>query len=63
MAIERGVKAGQREPVALGGGDHGLEPVNPLIPPVAKELGVQRAHAEAAVADTVGHGDDELLGV
>ena len=63
VTIQRGVERGQRQSLPRRFVDHLPQPVDPLIPPVAQQLGVERADADSAVGHSVDAPGDEVAGV
>ncbi len=56
VARERVVEVGDPQPLALGLVEHRLQPGDPLVPPVAEQLGVDRADGERGAAQRGGAG-------
>ena len=60
VALERVVEARERRPCARRLVDDRREPQRALVPPVADELGVERADGEAAARDALARARDEV---
>ena len=61
--LQRVVEPHDLEPLAPGLVDHRLEPADALVPPVAEQLGVERADRQPAARDPLPRTGHEVRGV